>query len=504
MKGPLLAPSVRKYEVAWLVKDVSAGAAIAAVGLPSAIAYPVVAGLPPQTGLYASIAPLIAYAIFGPSRQLIVGPDAATMTVLAAAIASIVAVAPGADRVTVAGVLALAVGGLCLGARALRLGVLASFLSRPILIGFFCGISLSILTGQLGRLTGTSIASDGLVAPFLELAAEAGSIHWPSLVLAVSMFALLLGCDAIRSPMPGPVVVVAVAMLLSAILDLRARGIAVVGEVPAGLPALSLPSLAGLPLSELLFGSTAIFLVSFGSGIVTARSFGARGGYIVEPNRELVGFGAANAAAGLTGGFPVSASDSRTAVNAIVGGRTQLAGIVAALVLVAILLFFSKPLSILPIPALGAILAAAAIKLIDIGALRDIWRVSRTEFVFAVVALAGPVGLGVLNGVMIAIAATLLYVIQRMMFPRDAALGRIPGHDGFYKLHRSPDARPVPGLELHLVQGSVLFFNADYLEARMRQVIEEMPAGTKWFVLDASAMVQVDTTGAEFFRAMHA
>lgn len=484
------------YQSSWLRDDVSAGLAIAAVGLPSAIAYPAIAGLPPETGLYASIAPLVAYALVGPSRQLIVGPDAATVTVLAAAIAAVLAVSPGADRVALAGVLALAVGGLCLLARALRLGILASFLSRPILIGFFAGISLSILVGQISRLTGVPIEADGLLPPLVELAQKADMIHWPSLVLAASMFALLQAASAFRSPIPGPVLVVVLSTVLSYALDLQGRGVAVVGDIPTGLPGFHIPNPSGLPFGLVVFGALAIFLVSFGSGVVTARSFGARGGYHVDANRELVGFGAANLAAGISGAFPVTASDSRTAINAVVGGRSQIASIVAALALLATVVFLGSALKVLPIPALGAILVAAALSLIDVAALKQIWRVSRMEFAFALIALLGPISLGVLNGVIIAISATLLYLLRKMMFPRDAMLGRKPGKDGFYKLHRDPQARAVPGLAICLIQGSLLFFNAEYLETRLREIASNLPAGTEWVILDASAIVHLDSTGA--------
>ena len=506
LPGMSLLSSLRGYRGAWLRHDVAAGLAIAAVGLPSAIAYPVIAGLPPETGLYASIAPLVAYAVFGPSRQLIVGPDAATMTVLAGVLTAAVAAAPAGatDRVGIAAVLALVVGALYLLARMLRLGILATFLSRPILTGFFAGVSLSILIGQVGRITGVKIEAGGLVAPLVELAQKAGSVHGPTLLLALAMFALLQGVRLVRFPVPGPVLVVLVSALLSALFDLAGHGIAVVGDIPAGLPALTLPRLAGLPLDTILLGAAAIFLVSFGAGIVTARSFGAQAGYPVDPNRELTGFGAANLAAGLFGAFPVTASDSRTAVNLTVGGRSQVAGLVAAATLVATLLFLGPALRILPIPALGAILAATALNLIDFAALRRIWQVSRMEFVFALIALWGPVGLGVLNGVVIAIGATLAYLLRQMMFPHDAMLGLVPGRDGFYKLHRRPDARPVPGLALCVIQGSLLFFDADHVRARLDGIADDLPPGTRWFVLDASAIVQVDSTGAAMLQEVAA
>ena len=491
--------SLSGYQPGWVRSDVSAGLAVAAVGLPSAIAYPAIAGLPPETGIYASIAPLVAYAIFGPSRQLIVGPDAATMTVLAATLVAVTASTPAGlavDRTAIAAILALGVGLFCLVAWVLRLGVLATFLSRPILTGFFIGISLSILIGQIGRFTGVDIDAEGLLGPVLELLRKAGSIHWPTLLLALGMFGLLQIARIMRFPVPGPVLVVVLSVVLSAVFDFEGRGIAVVGDIPTGLPSLTLPGIAGLPIQTLALGSAAIFLVSYGAGIITARSFGAKSGDPVDPNRELIGFGAANIGAGLFGAFPVTASNSRTAVNLSVGGRSQVTSIVAAATLIATLLFLGPALRIIPIPALGAILAATAINLIDLTALRQIWRISRMEFVFALIAMWGPIGLGVLNGVVIAIGATLVYVLRKLMFPRDAMLGRVPGRDGFYKLHRTPEARQVPGLAVCLIQGSLLFFNTDYVESRLRSIAEGLPADTRWLLIDASAISQIDSSAA--------
>lgn len=483
----------------WLRNDISAGLSIAAVGLPSAIAYPAIAGLPPETGIYASIVAAIAYAIFGESRRLTVGPDAATMTVIAAAITTIAAgTPPGAslDRVEIAAALALGVGILCLLARLLRLGVLATFLSRPILVGFFAGISVSILIGQLGRMTGMKIEADGLFPPLMELATKLPMIHWPTVGLTAAMFGVLVLAKSGRSPVPGPVIVVVLAVVLSALFDFPSRGIAVVGDIPRGLPSFSLPSYFGMPLESLIFGSAAIFLVSFGSGIVTARSFGARTGDPVDANRELIGLGSAQVATGLFGAFPIGFSDSRTAINLSTGGRSQLASLISAAVLMAALLFLNEALRILPVAALAAILASAAFGLIDINELRTIWRISPMEFVFALIAMGGAISFGVLNGVIIAIAATLVHLLRGMMFPRDAFLGRVPGHEGFYKMHRSADAQAVPGFVIWILEGSLLFFNADYVRARLHTIAGELPANTRWFVIDAGAIAQMDSTAA--------
>ncbi|WP_271896477.1 SulP family inorganic anion transporter [Candidatus Phyllobacterium onerii] len=489
--------SLRGYRASWLPSDISAGLAVAAVGLPSAIAYPAIVGLPLETGLYASIAAPIGYALFGPSRILIVGPDAATMTVLAAAVTSIVVSLPAdasVDRAMVASLIALVVGVICLAARLLRLGVVATFLSRPILVGFFAGISVSIIVGQIGRLTGLSIQSDGLIAPFVELINESAAINWPSLLLGLSMFILLQVVRVSRLPVPGPVIVVVVSAILSVLFNFQQMGIAVIGDIPFALPSISIPSVAALPLDRIVLGAAAVFLVSFGSGIVAARSFAGRSGEHVDANQELIGLGAGNIAAGLFGAFPISVSDSRTAICFSTGGKSQVAGLVSAAALIATLLYFSDAMRILPIPALGAILVAAALSLIDIAELRHIWRISRAEFVFALITMWGAISFGVLAGVVIAIAATLVHLVRQMMFPRDALLGRLGSREGLYKLHRFPQARPIPGLALYIIQGSLLFFNADYVRERIRTIASGLPAGTRWFVIDASAIAQIDST----------
>ncbi len=490
---------------AWFRSDIPAGLSIAAVGLPSAIAYPAIAGLPPETGIYASIVAPIAYAIFGPSRLLVVGPDAATMTVLAAAMGTIIAAEPAGadvDRVAVASALALGVGICCIAAKLLRLGVLASFLSRPILVGFFAGVSLSILVGQIGRFTGVKIESEGLIPPLVEMLAKSGLIHWPSLILGLAMFALLWIVRVFHFRVPGPVLVVVISVILSAIFDFRSRGIAVVGDIPRGLPTFSLPALHQMPLDKIMLGSAAIFLVSFGAGIVAARSFGARTGEEVDANQELIGLGAANIAPGLFGSFPISVSDSRTAINLSTGGVSQLAGLISAATLIAALVFLHAALRVLPIPALAAILATAAISLIDIHELKKIWRISRMEFIFALIAMWGAISFGVLNGVIVAVAATFVYLLRQTMFPRDGLLGRIEGRHGFFDLQRYPEARPVPGAAVFAVQGSILFYNADYVRIRLMSVAKELPADTKCLVLDASAITQIDSTGATALEAV--
>jgi len=486
---------MRGYRLEWLRFDLTAGLAVAAVAIPSAIAYPAIAGLPAETGLYASILPLIGYALLGPSLKLMVGPDAATMTVLAAALANMHFDNP-ADRVVAAAALAVLVGVMCLLSGRLGLGVVASFLSRPILIGFISGISISILVGQIGRLTGVRIESDGLVQPLAEIVRKAGLIHVPSVMFGGAMFGLLVLLARLRSPIPGPLVVVVLSGLASALFDLEGHGMKVIGSLPSGMPELALPDISRLPVRDLLLGAGAIWLVAVSSGLVAARSFGAKDRFEIDADRELTGLGTANIFSGLFSGFPVTVSDSRTAINISAGGRSQVSGLVAALALTSLLLFLNDALRLLPNPALGAILAFAALNLIDVQGLREIWRVSRMEFAFALISMWGAISLGILSGVVVAIAGTLLHILLKEMRPRDALLGRIPGQPGFYKLHRAANAAPLPGMVLFMVQGSILFFNADYVRQRFQRIADGAPAGTDWLVLDASAVVQIDSTAA--------
>lgn len=490
-----IAEGLLPYRWEWLRFDVTAGLAIAAVAIPSAVAYPAIAGLPVEVGFYASILSLVGYALLGPSRKLIVGPDAATMTVLAATLATLPLGDP-ASRVAAAAALALMVGIFCILASVLKLGVVASFLSRPILIGFISGISISILVGQIGRLTGVRIESDGLVLPLLEIIRKASQIHWLTVWFGAAMFGLLVVLARLRFPIPGPLVVVVVAVLASAVFDFEGRGMKVIGSLPGGLPKWALPNVAHLPIPDLVLGGAAIWLVSVSSGLVGARSFGAKDGFKVDADRELTGLGAANICSGLFTGFPVTVSDSRTAINLAAGGRSQLAGLISAAALAVLLIYLNDVLRVLPHAALGAILAFAALSLIDLQGLRETWRISRMEFGFALISMWGAISLGVLSGVVIAIAGTLLYVLLKEMRPRDALLGLVAGRPGFYKMHRMESAAPPPGMVLFMIQGSILFFNADYVRSRLESVAKEAPPGTSWFVLDASAVAQIDMTAA--------
>jgi high affinity sulfate transporter 1 len=474
----------------------TAGLAIAAVALPIGVAYPAIAGLPPEVGLYASILSLLGYAIFGSSRQLIVGPDAATLTILGASLSQVAAAGAEQQRIIAAAAFAVAVGIVCLLAGVLRLGFLANFLSRPILTGYLCGISLTLLVGQIGRLTAVTLQSKGLLRPLIELSGKLAQIHAPTLLLGLGTFLLLRLLRWWSPRSPGPLIAVVLGILLSYVFNLELAGISLVGKVPAMLPSLSLPMPQGVDLGDLVQDALGIFVVSFGSGIITARSFGARNRYRVDPNRELFGFGAANIASGLFGGFPVTGADSRTAINDAVGGRTQVAGLVAAAALICVLVALTDVMKYLPVAVLGAVIASAALDLFDAEGLRRLWQTSHIEFLFALIAMLGVIGFGVLGGVLIAIVATAVYLLARVSHPRDALLGRIPGQDLFYKLHREPRAKAVPGLAVYLVEGSLVFFNVDYVKDRVSWIVDRLPPSTRWFILDAGAVTTIDSTAA--------
>jgi len=428
-----------------------AGLAIAAVALPIGVAYPAIAGLPPVVGLYASILPLVGYAIFGSSRQLIVGPDAATLTILAAALSQMSPTASEPERAVASAAFAVVVGVMCLLAAAFQLGFIANFLSRPILTGYLCGVSLTLLTGQLGRLTTVHLQGKGFFRPLIELGDRLSEIHVPTLGLGIGILLLLRLLRWWSPRAPGPLIAVIIGTSASFAFSLESFGIVLVGKVPAALPSLSLHMPEGIGLVDLVQDGFGIFIVSFGSGIVTARSFGAKNRYRVYANRELVGFGAANLAAGLFGGFPVTGADSRTAINDVVGGRTQVVGLIAAAALTLVLIALTDALRFLPVAVLGAVIASAALDLLDFGELRRLWRTSHAEFAFALVAMLGVIGLGVLKGVLLAIIATVIYLLARVSRPNDALLGCIPERDGFYKLHREPRAKAIPGLAVYLV-----------------------------------------------------
>ncbi|MBG6503103.1 SulP family inorganic anion transporter [Pseudomonas aeruginosa] len=485
--------SLLHYRRAWFRPDVQAGLSVAAIQIPTAIAYAQIAGFPPQVGLYACILPMLIYALIGSSRQLMVGPDAATAAMVAAAITPLAAGDPQ-RLVDLSMIVAIMVGLFSIVAGLARAGFIASFLSRPILVGYLNGIGLSLLVGQLGKLFGYEAATSGFVAGILALLENLLHIHWPTLILG-SLSLLLMVLLPRRFPqLPGALCGVLLASLAAALLGLDRYGVELLGEVPAGLPQLSWPQTSLEELKSLLRDATGITVVSFCSAMLTARSFAARHGYSINANHEFVALGLANIGAGVSQGFAISGADSRTAVNDMVGGKTQLVGVVAALVIAATLLLLNKPLGWVPMPALGAVLLLAGWGLIDVQALKGFWKLSRFEFSLCLLTTVGVLSVGVLPGIFVAVSIAVLRLLYYTYRPSDAVLGWMHGIDGQVELAKYPQATTLLGLVIYRFDAPLLFFNADYFKQRVLAVVDgsERPNAV---LLNAEAMTNLDISG---------
>ncbi|HGE2202965.1 TPA: SulP family inorganic anion transporter [Pseudomonas aeruginosa] len=485
--------SLLHYRRAWFRPDVQAGLSVAAIQIPTAIAYAQIAGFPPQVGLYACILPMLIYALIGSSRQLMVGPDAATAAMVAAAITPLAAGDPQ-RLVDLSMIVAIMVGLFSIVAGLARAGFIASFLSRPILVGYLNGIGLSLLVGQLGKLFGYEAATSGFVADILALLENLLHIHWPTLILG-SLSLLLMVLLPRRFPqLPGALCGVLLASLAAALLGLDRYGVELLGEVPAGLPQLSWPQTSLEELKSLLRDATGITVVSFCSAMLTARSFAARHGYSINANHEFVALGLANIGAGVSQGFAISGADSRTAVNDMVGGKTQLVGVVAALVIAATLLLLNKPLGWVPMPALGAVLLLAGWGLIDVQALKGFWKLSRFEFSLCLLTTVGVLSVGVLPGIFVAVSIAVLRLLYYTYRPSDAVLGWMHGIDGQVELAKYPQATTLPGLVIYRFDAPLLFFNADYFKQRVLAVVDGSKRPNA-VLLNAEAMTNLDISG---------
>jgi high affinity sulfate transporter 1 len=488
-------PALLYYRRADLPRDLVAGLSVAAVALPVGVAYAQLAGFHPVVGLYASILPLVAYALFGTSRQLIVGPDAATCALVAAAVAPLAAGNPD-QYLAYAGSLAFLAGLLSIGASFLRLGAIADFLSKPILVGFLNGVSLHILVGQLPSLFGFSIeAPPGIVIQLLALLAKIDQTHWLTLGVGVATFAVLRGSSSRFKRLPAPLVALVFGAVVVAVFGLDARGVAVVGAVPPGLPELSWPAVPLGMIDDIAGPAAGIALVSFSSMMLTARSFAAKNRYTIDVDREFAALGAANIAAGLSQGFAVSGTDSRTAVSDASGGRTQVTGLIAAATIACVLLFFTDLLRYVPVAALGAILVNASLSLLDFATLRRLRRLDRAEFVLSMLATLGVIWFGAIEAIVVVLVLALLRFVRITFRPRVEVLGRVEGLPGHHALDLFPSAQTYPGLALFRFNAPLVFFNAPYFKHQALSAIAEAGPGLKWFVIDALPVTQVDVTG---------
>lgn len=496
---------LRHYRRAWLARDVAAGLVLTALLVPAGMGYALASGLPAITGLYATVVPLLAYALFGPSRIMVLGPDSALAPLIAVAVLS----RSGGDpqrAVALASVLALLTGVLCVGAGLAKVGFITDLLSKPVRDGYMNGIGLTIIVSQLPKLLGFSVSANdfwGGTAAFVR-GVSSGDTKPAALAIGSACLALVLVGRRVVPRAPAVLVAVVGATAAVSLLGLADR-IAVVGPVPRGIPLPAIPLVHLSDVADLVGAAVGISLVSFADTSVLSRTFAGRNGYRVDPNRELIGLGVANLVAGLVHGFPVSSSSSRTPVAESAGARTQLTGIIGALAIIVLLVFAPWLCKDLPTTALAAIVIAAAIRIIDIASWRVFYRVRRSDFILSVVAFLSVAAFGVLTGIAVAVAVSLLDVVRRAWRPHDAILGRADGVKGYHDLTRYPGAKQVPGLLLFRWDAPLFFANADTFRKRIVDLVDDATAARrplKWVVVAAEPITDVDTTAAEMLEEL--
>ena len=495
--------SLRHYEIGWLHHDVQAGLVLTGVLVPVGIAYAAAAGVPAIAGLYATVFGLLAYALFGPSRVLVLGPDSS----LVALILGVVLPLSGGDpqrALALAGAMAVVSGLLCVLAGAARLGFVTELLSKPIRYGYMNGIALTVLVSQLPTLFGFSASGEGVLEQSHTFvgAVLAGRTNFTVLALgAGTLVALLLLKRSQR--LPGVLLAVVGATVIVGLLDLAARaGVPVLGTLPQGLPALTLPLIRQDDLLPVLLGGLTVALVSFADTSVLSRSFAARSGARVDANQEMVALGAANLAAGFFQGIAISASASRTPVAAAAGARTQVAGVVGALAVAALLVWGPNLLAELPKAALAAVVIVSAISLIEIADLRRIYRIQRWEFWLSIACLVGVAVLGAIPGIGLAIVIAVIEFLWDGWRPHSAVLGRVDGVKGYHDITRYPDARLVPGLVLFRWDAPLFFANAELFRERVLQAVAAAPQPVRWLVVGAEPVTSVDVTAADILEEL--
>jgi sulfate permease, SulP family len=481
------------YRSRTLRRDLLAGVTVAALALPASLAYAEIAGLSPVIGLYALLLPAVAYALMGSSRQLVVGPDGSVAALVGAAV--IPMTTDPEQRASLAAMLALLVGGVFLGARVIRLGWIADYLSRPVLIGYIHGVAVVLIIGQLGKLLGLNISAESPPGELVEVIGEIDEINWATFAVGAVCLSVLLLSGWLFPKLPAPLFVVVLAIVVSAVVGLASEGVAVVGEIPAGLPSLEVPDVGLLDTAKLIPAALGIFFVGFSGGILTARTYAGRHGKHVHASTELAAMGAANLAAGISQGFPIGASGSRTSVNDQMGARTQLSGLLSAGVTALVLLFLTAPVEYLPVATLGAVIVAASIGMVDIDSWRGLARLNRVEVAIAAITMVGVVSVGVLRALLLAIALSIVDAVRRSATPHDAVLGWVERLDRYADVRLHASAKVVPGVLVYRLDDRLFFANAHYVKGRIREAVAGAPAPVHWLVFDAEALNHVDATG---------
>lgn len=489
---------LRNYDPAWLRHDVGAGLVLTTILVPVGIAYAAASGVPAIYGLYATIVPLLAYAIFGPSRILVLGPDSALVAVILATVLPLSEGDP-ARAIALASMMALVSGAICVIAGFARLGFITEPLSKPIRYGYMNGIALAVLIAQTPKLLGFSIESQGPMQDTLATlrGVLGGQINGPACAIGLATLAIIFLLK--RYPrLPGILIAVVAATLTVAALDLGEHsGVAILGALPQGLPELALPWIRQEDWTPILLGGIAAALVSFADTSVLSRVYAARLRTPVDPNQEMVGLGIANLAAGLFQGFPVCSSSSRTPVAEAAGARTQLTGVVGALAVAALLVFAPTLLYHLPSAALAAVVIASAIGLIEVRDLRRIHRIQAWEFWLSIACTLGVLLFGAIEGIGIAVLIAVIEFLWDGWRPYSAVLGRVRGLKGYHDITRHPHAEQIPGLVLLRWDSPLFFANAEWFHKRVLDAAAAAPTSPRWLVIAAEPMTSVDVTSAD-------
>jgi high affinity sulfate transporter 1 len=497
--------AVSTYQRSWLSKDIVAGLVLASLLVPQGMAYAELAGLPAITGLYTSILCLIAYAVFGPSRILVLGPDSSLGPMIAATILPLAGAGGDPARaIALASALAILVGAFMLIGAWAKLGFIADLLSKPTQIGYLNGLAITILVGQLPKLFGFSTDAEGLINETVAFVQGVMDGMTVPAAVAIGLFGIVLMLVLARRlpALPGVLIAVVASMIVAIVFDAAARGVALIGVLPVGLPAPALPRIDASDVPLLLGGAVAIAIVALADTISVSTAFAARTGQDVRPNQEMVGIGAANVAAGLFQGFPVSTSGSRTAVAERAGAKSQLTGLVGAAVIAVMLVFLPGLFQYLPQPTLAAVVIVASLSLADIPGMRRLWRQRRTEFWLAAIAFAGVALFGILVGIAVAVVLSILAVFQRAWNPYRTVLGDVPGVPGYHDVTRYPNAEQVPGLVIYRFDGPLIFANSKTFQREVLELARAEPP-PRWIIIAAEPMTDVDTTAADMLEDLH-
>ncbi|WP_420081568.1 SulP family inorganic anion transporter [Streptomyces sp. JL4002] len=496
--------AVADYRRAWLVKDLVAGVVLTTLLVPQGMAYAELAGLPAITGLYTSVLCLLGYAVFGPSRILVLGPDSALGPMIAASVLPLVAAGGDPDRaVALASMLAVMVAAVMILAPVAKLGFIADLVSKPTMIGYMNGLALTILIGQLPKLLGFSVEADDLIGECAGLVRglAGGAVVPAAAAVGIGGIAVVLLLQRFLPKVPAVLVMVLLAIAAASAFGLGARGVGLVGVLPEGLPPFTVPEVRLADLAPLLAGALGIALVSLADTISNASAFAARTGQEVRGNQEMAGVGAANLAAALFQGFPVSTSGSRTAVAERAGARSQLTGVVGAALILLMLVLAPGLFRNLPQPALAAVVITASLSLADLPGAVRLWRQRRAEFLLCLAAFAGVALLGVLQGIAIAVALSVLNVFRRTWWPYSTVLGRVRGLEGYHDVRSYPDAELLPGLVIHRFDAPLVFANAKNFRDAVRRLAAAEPR-PRWIVVAAEPMTDVDTTAADVLEEL--